>query len=159
MPATTEHALPPERLAAIWQTRDPCAHSADGRQRNRPPREREHAPPALFDRGKAAAVFSTTYQAFVVHHDDFRIPATHPSLAGHFPGNPVVPGVVVLDEIAAALRRRHDRRITGFSQVKFVAPLLPEQTALLQLELADERLRFRVLRDGVLIASGEAGTA
>lgn len=94
-----------------------------------------------------------------MHHDDFRIPATHPSLAGHFPGNPVVPGVVVLDEVAAALRHRHGRRIAGFSQVKFVAPLLPEQIAVLRLELAGERLRFRVLRDGVLIASGEAITA
>lgn len=94
-----------------------------------------------------------------MHHDDFRIPATHPSLAGHFPGNPVVPGVVLLDEVAAALQRRYDRRIAGFSQVKFVAPLLPEQIAVLQLELTDERLRFRVLRDDVLIASGEASTA
>ncbi len=108
---------------------------------------------------RAGALVSTTHQVFVVHHDDFRIPATHPSLAGHFPGNPVVPGVVLLDEVAAALRRHHGRRIAGFSQVKFVAPLLPEQTAVLQLELTDERLRFRVLRDDVLIASGEANTA
>jgi hypothetical protein len=43
--------------------------------------------------------------------------------------------------------------------VKFLAPLLPEQIAVLQLELTDERLRFRVLRDDVLIASGEASTA
>ncbi len=94
-----------------------------------------------------------------MHHDDFRIPATHPCLAGHFPGNPVVPGVVVLDEVAATLQRRHGRRIAGFSQVKFIAPLLPEQIAVLQLELTGERLRFRVLRDDALIASGEASTA
>ncbi|HSX58844.1 MAG TPA: hydroxymyristoyl-ACP dehydratase [Tahibacter sp.] len=94
-----------------------------------------------------------------MHHEDFRIPAEHPSLAGHFPGNPVVPGVVVLDEVAAALRRRHDRRIAGFRQVKFMAPLLPGQDASLELDIADERLRFRVLRGGELIASGEASTA
>lgn len=94
-----------------------------------------------------------------MHHEQFRIPAAHPCLAGHFPGNPVVPGVVVLDTVAAALARQHGRRIVGFRQVKFVTPLLPEQDAALELDLADERLRFRVLRGDDLIASGEASTA
>lgn len=94
-----------------------------------------------------------------MHHEDFRIPATHPALAGHFPGNPVVPGVVVLDAVADALERGHGRRIAGFRQVKFVAPLLPEQSAALELDVTDERLRFRVMRGDDLIASGEATTA
>src|SRR5205085_657716 len=32
------------------------------------------------------------------------IPADHPALAGHFPGNPIVPGVVILARIAEAIR-------------------------------------------------------
>ena len=28
---------------------------------------------------------------------------THPSLPGHFPGQPVVPGVVILDAVQAAI--------------------------------------------------------
>ena len=31
----------------------------------------------------------------------FRIAADHPCLPGHFPGQPVVPGVVVLDRVLA----------------------------------------------------------
>ena len=31
------------------------------------------------------------------------IRANHPSLPGHFPGAPLVPGVVILDEVIAAL--------------------------------------------------------
>lgn len=88
----------------------------------------------------------------------FRIHADHPSLPGHFPGNPVVPGVVLLDQVALVLQQQ-GRRLTGLSQVKFVSPLLPEQEARLELDLAPERLRFRVWRDDALIASGEATIA
>src|SRR5205085_11801267 len=54
------------------------------------------------------------------------IPADHPSLAGHFPGAPIAPGVVVLDEVAAALAEwRKESRLTGGTSVKFIAPIKP----------------------------------
>ena len=57
------------------------------------------------------------------------IPADHPSLAGHFPGAPVVPGVVILDEVAAALAEwRSGCQLTGVRAVKFLLPLKPEQS-------------------------------
>ena len=57
------------------------------------------------------------------------IPTDHPSLAGHFPGAPIVPGVVILDEVAAALHEwRKKCQLTGIRTVKFLAPLKPEQT-------------------------------
>jgi 3-hydroxyacyl-[acyl-carrier-protein] dehydratase len=56
------------------------------------------------------------------------IRADHPSLPGHFPGAPLVPGVVILDEVLATLIAwRENSRLTGVRTVKFLAPLKPEQ--------------------------------
>ena len=56
------------------------------------------------------------------------IAADHPSLPGHFPGSPVVPGVVILDEILAALVKwRQDCQLTLIRTVKFLVPVKPEQ--------------------------------
>ena len=56
------------------------------------------------------------------------IRADHPSLPGHFPNAPLVPGVVILDEVLAALIEwRDNSQLTGIRTVKFLAPLKPEQ--------------------------------
>jgi 3-hydroxymyristoyl/3-hydroxydecanoyl-(acyl carrier protein) dehydratase len=56
------------------------------------------------------------------------IAAEHPSLPGHFPGAPLVPGVLILDEVLAALCNwRKDCQLTAIRTVKFLQPLKPEQ--------------------------------
>ena len=56
------------------------------------------------------------------------IHADHPSLPGHFPGAPLVPGVVILDEVVAALGEwQQNSQLSGLRSVKFLAPLKPEQ--------------------------------
>lgn len=92
----------------------------------------------------------------------FVVPHDHPSLPGHFPGNPVVPGVVLLDQVLQAVAARHgEPAALRIPQVKFVQPLRPGQDATIELDDAAPRWRFRVLRDGELLASGElvAGAA
>lgn len=61
----------------------------------------------------------------------------HPSLPGHFPGGPVVPGVVLLDRLIEAAEASFGAplQVTALSQVKFLAPLLPGEEAIAQLEL------------------------
>ncbi len=83
-----------------------------------------------------------------------RIAATHPSLPGHFPGDPIVPGVVLLDHVVACLER------AGFTParlpaVKFLAPLRPGQDAMLRFDGDAQRLRFRIERDDNPILAGE----
>jgi 3-hydroxyacyl-[acyl-carrier-protein] dehydratase len=84
----------------------------------------------------------------------FRIAASHPSLPGHFPGQPVVPGVVLLDQIAAMLESEWKLRLVGLPQVKFIRPLLPECDAEAVIEGSGGNLRFRISVGNETIASG-----
>lgn len=87
---------------------------------------------------------------------DFVVPHDHPCLPGHFPGRPVVPGVVVLDHVLQAVEAQHGPRAAmRLPQVKFVQPLLPGQTASVTLEGDGPRWRFRVQRAEALLVSGE----
>ncbi|WP_242112063.1 hypothetical protein [Luteimonas aquatica] len=91
---------------------------------------------------------------------DFLIAPDHPCLPGHFPGRPIVPGVVVLDRVLAAIEASHGPLgPVRLPQVKFAQPLLPGQPARVEIEGQAPRWRFRVLRQdasrSVLLASGE----
>jgi len=92
------------------------------------------------------------------HIEKFHIAASHPALPGHFPGRPVVPGVVLLDRVAAAIERIRDARVCGFAQVKFRRPLLPGQAAELALEFSGS-VQFRISVDSQLLASGSVEIA
>ena len=90
----------------------------------------------------------------------FTVATDHPALPGHFPGHPVVPGVVVLEHVVAAIEAQAGALpALRLPQVKFVAPLLPGEPADITLSGGDGRWRFRVARGDVLVATGEVVAA
>lgn len=81
----------------------------------------------------------------------------HPSLAGHFPGRPIVPGVVLLQEVLDTVRRGAPSmsRVAGFPMVKFSAPLKPDECVTIEVEQdAAGRATFSCRVEGKGIASG-----
>src|SRR5665213_2673147 len=87
-----------------------------------------------------------------------RIAADHPALAGHFPGQPIVPGVVLLDEVVQAIQaQRHLPTGAGWriEVVKFHQVVLPDQPLQLDYE-ADSggAFAFELHCAGSLAASG-----
>lgn len=86
----------------------------------------------------------------------FSIPSDHPSLPGHFPGRPVVPGVIVLERVLEAIEATHGALgALRLPQVKFTQPLLPDEIADITITGDAPRWRFRVSRGDTLLASGE----
>jgi 3-hydroxyacyl-[acyl-carrier-protein] dehydratase len=83
-----------------------------------------------------------------------RIEADHPSLPGHFPGQPLVAGVILLEQVAMALRQWKGMRLARVVEAKFLAPLEPSQDAELVLSDASGRARFEIRRGDVLLARG-----
>lgn len=84
----------------------------------------------------------------------FTVPVTHPALPGHFPGHPLVPGVVLIEQVAEALHAWRGERLARVVEAKFVAPLLPEQAAEVTLTATAARLRFEIRHQGTLLARG-----
>lgn len=85
------------------------------------------------------------------------IPADHSAFAGHFPGTPIVPGVVLLDEAMHAIVAESGLAVTAWkiSSVKFLSPLKPGETVVIEHEqLANGAIKFEVLEGSRQIVIG-----
>ena len=99
----------------------------------------------------------------MAHERTVSISHDHPSLAGHFPGHPVVPGVVLLGEVIETLRRSSGAlSVVGLPVVKFSSPLKPGEVGTIQIDQDEAsrvsfscRVGTRVVASGVIeLASG-----
>jgi 3-hydroxyacyl-[acyl-carrier-protein] dehydratase len=85
------------------------------------------------------------------------IGADHPALAGHFPGVPILPGVLLLDETLRALEQDESLALTHWriGRAKFLKPVRPGETLLVEHEkLANGSVRFTISSNGKPVAEG-----
>jgi 3-hydroxymyristoyl/3-hydroxydecanoyl-(acyl carrier protein) dehydratase len=80
------------------------------------------------------------------------VPVDHPCLAGHFPGRPIVPAVLLIDLAVAEILQRYPLlQLSCVGTAKFLRPVQPAQPLVLHLSIdADSgQSRFRcALADG-----------
>ncbi|MCL1515995.1 AMP-binding protein [Parasaccharibacter sp. TMW2.1890] len=93
-------------------------------------------------------------------HPPFSIPASHPALPGHFPGNPTVPGITLLERIFTLL----ELDVRTISTVKFLSVVRPgDPMQLLSSALGNGQIRFTLHHlsgplKGTVILRGQAGS-
>jgi 3-hydroxyacyl-[acyl-carrier-protein] dehydratase len=95
-----------------------------------------------------------TQQSVVLH-----IPHDHPSLAGHFPGLPIVPGVVLLDETLYVIEQSQhaEDACWHLNMVKFHHTVMPGDPLRLTFQTQpDAQVHFELHGPTGLVASGIA---
>lgn len=84
----------------------------------------------------------------------FSVPLDHSALAGHFPGNPIVAGSMILEAVQAAVGASGAGRCVVWEFARFVSPLRPEHPLEIVLESRGSHIRFKCLNDNEVIVSG-----
>lgn len=82
----------------------------------------------------------------------------HPAFAGHFPGRPIVPGVVLLDWVVQTLAQKvgADPAHWRLSSAKFLSTVAPgEPLCVLCSPLASGRFSFEIVSGARKVACGK----
>ena len=90
---------------------------------------------------------------------DIQVPSDSPWFSGHFPGEPILPGVaqirMVFDTISKAMN--HEMRVTGVRRVRFKQIIRPDNQIKIiatPLEQNDDTYSFRIAVKDETVCSG-----
>lgn len=89
---------------------------------------------------------------------EYRAAGDHPTLPGHFPGQPIVPGVVLLGRVHELAREKlgFAGGASRWQRIKFLAPVVPGQTCLISLKGDQEAFSFTITSgDNQPVARGQ----
>jgi 3-hydroxymyristoyl/3-hydroxydecanoyl-(acyl carrier protein) dehydratase len=78
----------------------------------------------------------------------------HPVFQGHFPGHPIVPGVLLLDWAQGAMEAQLACPLTCLAEAKFHSPATPADRLELEFETRSSAVRFEIRSATRKIASG-----
>lgn len=70
------------------------------------------------------------------HSLEVRFSVDHPTAAGHFPGNPIIPGAVLLDEVLQAVASGGEW--SAIRSAKFLQPVRPGEAVLIRWEAGSD---------------------
>ncbi len=100
------------------------------------------------------------------HSQALLIEADHPSFAGHFPGNPLLPGAVLLQKLQDLLEQAlPGRQLVQFNSAKFLAPIPPGSELTINWQSPPEegqavlKVRLQALLEGEIACTGTASLA
>ncbi|MEP6789730.1 MAG: 3-hydroxyacyl-ACP dehydratase [Ramlibacter sp.] len=81
--------------------------------------------------------------------------ADHPAFAGHFPGAPIVPGVLLLDAAVHAFEQASGLAVNGVAIAKFLQPVTPGEALRLACKSGENgQAAFEITRGTQRAATG-----
>jgi 3-hydroxymyristoyl/3-hydroxydecanoyl-(acyl carrier protein) dehydratase len=87
-----------------------------------------------------------------------RFPPDHASAPGHFPGNPIIPGALLLSEVVRAIEADLGHALNPFQirAAKFLHPVRPGDSLLIEFSRIDGRkIGFSCTASGTEALAGE----
>lgn len=87
----------------------------------------------------------------------FNIPTIHPCFSAHFPGNPIVPGALLVSWIISQIEQKiSNTTVVGVKNIKFLQPVSPSDQCIINVSLSGDNrhLKIQCTVDNTIVCKG-----